>query len=54
MELSGAFWQLFAMSGHVGAYLLYRDCLDDEKAELEFTQDSVGEQDQLSNVAGSS
>ena len=43
MQLSNAFWQLFIISGHVGAYLLYRDYVDDEMAGDEPPRDVGGE-----------
>ena len=43
MQLSNAFWQLFIMSGHVGAYLLYKDYAHDEVAEDDIPDDTDGE-----------
>ncbi|NLA58767.1 MAG: YqzL family protein [Firmicutes bacterium] len=52
MQLSDAFWQVFAMTGHVGAYLLYRlYAADDNPTEDEHVLDEA-EEDPMSFVAG--
>ena len=30
MQLTDAFWQVFTITGHIGAYLLYRTYMDGE------------------------
>ncbi len=42
MQLSDAFWQVFSMTGHIGAYLLYRTYIRDNIAgttQLDEAQD---------------
>ncbi|NLY52410.1 MAG: YqzL family protein [Firmicutes bacterium] len=54
MQLSDAFWQVFATTGHLGAYLLYRTYAADDSINTAGDEPVLeeGEEDPLSFAIG--
>ncbi|NLY29117.1 MAG: YqzL family protein [Firmicutes bacterium] len=53
MQLSDAFWHVFATTGHLGAYLLYRTYAVDDDTSGDEPMLEEAEEDPLSFAMGS-